>query len=84
MNAYQAAADINQYCQDKIVAHAVLNGCSLLRIYFHHAPPSSATISNPIDRSSIKLGQSPIFAQHSGLIDKLELMEDFAVRLAKR
>ena len=74
--------DIVGFCKG-LKQDDALKDCDLLRIYFYHAQPAAQKIRNPLTRVEKDLSQSPVNAQHSSLIDRLELQPDFAVRLGE-
>jgi uncharacterized LabA/DUF88 family protein len=76
---FPAAADIQAECQ-RIAARPELAGRDLLRIYFYDAEPLTDTLKNPLDGSTINLSATPVFRQHTSLLDTLELTPHFAVR----
>jgi len=80
--AYPTADDIVNECE-RIKALQYLNGMTLLRIYFYHAPPANFTVKNPIDRSTTNLAQSQKYNQAKQLLDTLELKPNFALRLGE-
>lgn len=77
--SFPSVADIVTECQ-RIKVHPALVGSELLRIYYYDAPPSTATLTNPIDGTAVDLGSSPVYARSTSLLDQLELEQDFAVR----
>lgn len=76
------AKEVVQECE-RIKAHPALVNHDLLRIYYYHAPPSTDTITNPLDRSVVDLSQSSIHQHYSSFLDQLELVPNFALRLGE-
>lgn len=79
---FPTADDVENLCQ-QIRQHKILDGMELLRVYFYHAPPATDVLTNPIDKSQLNLGATPVFAKHESLLDTLELRPDFALRLGE-
>lgn len=65
---------------NRIRAHPLLVGQSLLRVYFYDAPPASGVLTNPMDRSAVNLSTSPYYASNMALQQALEMQPDFALR----
>ena len=63
--------------------HPALKGYDLLRVYFYDAVPASKKLTNPIDKSTINLGNTQIHARNTSLQQSLELRPDFALRLGE-
>ena len=76
------ADDVEALCQ-QLQKRAELDKVDLLRIYFYHARPAKDILTNPIDKSQLNLGATPIYAKHESLLDTLELKPDFSVRLGE-
>jgi len=72
------ADDVEALCQ-QLQKRAELDKVDLLRIYFYHARPAKDILTNPIDKSQLNLGATPIYAKHESLLDTLELKPDFSV-----
>lgn len=79
---FPTANEIEQISVD-IARLQELRDYELLRNYFYHASPASDVITNPLDGAQLNLSATPIFSQHSSLIDGLELKPDFSVRLGE-
>lgn len=79
---FPTARDIERICL-RIGNAAELSGASLFRTYFYHAPPATGKLTNPLDRSELNLGISPVFKNHEKLISSLEMLPSFAVRLGE-
>jgi uncharacterized LabA/DUF88 family protein len=77
--SFPTIQDIELECQ-RITSLPILNGFDLLRIYYYDAPPSSGVITNPIDGSTIDLGNSIVHKRNAQLLDQLELLPNFALR----
>ncbi len=82
LKKFPTADDIVAECE-RIAALPVLSDHDLLRIYFYDAPPATGVLTNPIDQQILNLANTPIHAQHSSLLDKLELRSNFALRLGE-
>lgn len=82
LTRFPSAEDVVALCE-QIKAKSDLNKFELLRIYFYQAPPSDEKITNPIDGSVQKLGESQVYRKNKSLIDKLEMKPDFALRLGE-
>lgn len=76
------AEDVQRLC-DVVKGHEDLAALQLLRTYFYHAPPAKDELVNPIDRNTIDLAKTDVFKAHERLMDRLELMPDFALRLGE-
>lgn len=74
--------DIEEAC-GRLQQHPLLADESLLRIYFYHAPPAQEALINPIDQKRLQLSATPIFRQNNSLLDRLEMMPNFALRLGE-
>lgn len=79
---FPAAEDIERLC-DAIKNHPDLVQLGMLRTYFYHAPPAKDVLQNPVDRSTIDLAKTDIYRNHERLMDRLELLPDFALRLGE-
>ncbi len=79
IRAFPSASDIVNECA-RIKAHTSLSGHDLLRIYYYDAPPSTSTMTNPIDGSRVNLGATNVFTRSVALLNQLEMEQDFAVR----
>lgn len=79
---FPEAEDIQRFC-DAVKAHPDLQDLKLMRTYFYHAPPAKDRLTNPLDHSTVDLAATPIFRLHERLMDRLELMPDFALRLGE-
>lgn len=79
---FPAAEDIERLC-DAIKNHPDLVQLSMLRTYFYHAPPAKDVLQNPVDRSTTDLAKTDIYRNHERLMDRLELLPDFALRLGE-
>ncbi len=82
LGRFPEADDVCRFC-DAVRQHPDLAGHDLLRIYFYHAPPARDRLTNPLDHTPVDLAQTPIFREHERLLDRLELMPDFALRLGE-
>lgn len=82
-HGHQPTADEVVLECERIKAHPALSDCKLLRIYFYDAPPATQRLTNPIDKSVVDLGNTPIHSHQSSLLDTLELKPDFALRLGE-
>ena len=76
---FPTTVDIVQECE-RIKAHSCLAGHDLLRIYYYDAPPSTSSLTNPIDGSALDLGSTTVFRRSVSLLNQLEMEKDFAVR----
>ena len=76
------ADEVEQVCT-RLRAHPLVEGLSLLRIYFYNAPPAAGKLTNPLDRAPMDLSKSPTVARYSSLHALLELKPDFALRLGE-
>lgn len=79
---FPTADDVEEMCS-KLRAQPQMRELDLLRIYFYHAPPASDVLVNPIDKKTLNLGATGIFAENESLLDKLEMKPDFALRLGE-
>jgi uncharacterized LabA/DUF88 family protein len=79
LGRYPVVADIEAEAQ-RIVSHASLTDCTLMRYYFYDAPPLDKVIENPIDHRKINLGLSARAKEAKALQEGLELTPHFAVR----
>jgi uncharacterized LabA/DUF88 family protein len=79
---FPVASDVEQLCND-LRAHPGVKDLELLRIYFYHAQPANGVLANPIDKSTLNLATTTVFAKHESLLDTLELTTDFSVRLGE-
>ncbi len=68
---------------DRISGHEYLAGHSLMRVYFYDASPSTETLKNPIDGTTVNLGATKIHSDYTSLHQGLELMPDFALRMGE-
>lgn len=82
LKAFPSADDIVAEC-DRIKRHPDLNGLSLLRIYYYHAPPSTEVIFNPVDNAKTDLGASALANHMKSMLDTLEMKPDLALRLGE-
>lgn len=82
LKRFPSAENVQTACQ-RLQNHALLANESLLRIYFYHAPPSQDSLLNPISREKLNLGQTDVFRQHRSLLDRLEMLPNFALRLGE-
>lgn len=82
LGRFPSAADIERLCLS-FAQFQDLRHRELLRIYFYHAPPTESVLINPIDKCRINLGRSQIHAQHTSLLETLELHPNFALRLGE-
>ncbi len=82
LGRFPEAEDIRAFCE-RVRQHGDLVNHHLLRIYFYDAPPATERLTNPLDRSTLNLAQTPIHLQHARLLDRLELLPDFALRLGE-
>ncbi len=74
--------DISAICTE-VGARPEFDGYELLRNYFYHARPAKDVIHNPLDRAALDLGATPIYRQNLSLLDRLELLPYFSVRLGE-
>lgn len=65
---------------EKIMQQEPLNGTTLLRILFYHAPPFQGTLKNPIDQQKVDFSKTGIASKTLALLSSLELRPNFAVR----
>jgi hypothetical protein len=65
---------------NRIKAHSLLTGLTLLRVYFYDAPPASGVLTNPIDRATVDLSSSPHYTCNTALQQAIEMQSDFALR----
>ena len=79
---FPAVSDIDAEVK-RIKAHAALAGCELLRVYWYDAVPASGKLCNPIDATTINLGNSKIYSANVGLYQGLEVHPDFALRMGE-
>ncbi len=82
LGRFPEAEDVQRFCE-AVGRHRDLAGQDLLRIYFYDAPPATERLINPLDRSPIDLAQTPVHHDHARLLDRLELLPDFALRLGE-
>ena len=82
LKRFPNADDVEQLCSG-IMGHPHLANKELLRCYFYHAPPAEGDLINPLDKSKLQLGNSPVFRNHTSLMGKLELKPNFALRLGE-
>ncbi len=68
---------------ERIRNHDAFASSALLRIYFYHAPPAKDELTNPLDQSVTNLAATEVFRRHESLLDKLEMQENFALRLGE-
>lgn len=76
---FPSLADI-QAEVDRIKAHPLTVGMSLLRAYYYDAPPATGELTNPIDGAKLDLARHHSFSQNTSLQQKLELQQEFALR----
>jgi uncharacterized LabA/DUF88 family protein len=79
---FPEVGDLTRLCE-RIRQHSLLKDHELLRIYFYHARPAEGTLRNPMDNKPLDLATTDVHRRHSALIDKIELLPDFAVRLGE-
>ncbi len=82
LKRFPVADDVVNEC-NRIVEHPHLEKYELLRIYFYHAPPATDEVTNPIDNSLLKLGESELSRNSRQLLDTLEMKPNFALRLGE-
>jgi len=63
--------------------HAGLAVGDLLRIFFYHARPATVVLTHPLSGQRVDLAATPQFRANQELLDGLELMPDFSVRLGE-
>ncbi|TQE99058.1 MAG: NYN domain-containing protein [Spiribacter salinus] len=79
---FPTAEQIDAECE-RLRRAKELADLELLRIYFYHAPPSKDELTNPLDQTVVKLGDTNIHRQNEALLDRLELRPSFALRLGE-
>lgn len=79
LKAFPSPADIQAECQ-RIIGLPHFAAYDLIRIYFYDAPPATTNLTNPISGDVVDLGTTTVHAQHTSLLERIELMENFAVR----
>lgn len=67
----------------RIGQHETLSNLDLLRVYYYDAKPASKVLTNPIDNSTIRLGETAVYHRNVRLLQKLEMLPDFALRLGE-
>lgn len=77
LRRYATADNIEELCTRISVSFP---DYELLRIYFYDAPPAADILTNPLDRSTLDLGQTAEFRQGTSLLSKLEMKPNFALR----
>ena len=82
LKRFPTSDDIVGEC-DRVKSHPQLTKYSLLRIYFYHAPPATEEMTNPIDSSVLKLGESKLSRDTQRLLGSLEMKPNFALRLGE-
>lgn len=80
LRRFPHAGDVARLCS-AIGEFPALSGHELIRNYFYHARPAAEVLVNPLSKQRLDLSATPVFQQHTSLIDTLELEPDFAVRL---
>jgi uncharacterized LabA/DUF88 family protein len=80
--AFPAAADI-EAIGAALAATECLRELSRLRVYFYHARPAIQTLTNPISKRQVALGETRVHANHVRLLSDLEIAPDFALRLGE-
>lgn len=55
----------------------------MLRSYFYHARPYDGIVKNPINGSTTNYSDTPVFREQNSLLDSIELMPSFALRLGE-
>lgn len=79
-DAFPTAADIEAVAS-AIGADECLNGLSRLRVYFYHARPAIQILTNPLSKQAVALSETRVHADHARLLNELEIVGDFALRL---
>ena len=79
---FPTADDISEFC-DTVSAQDSLHELDLLRRYFYHATPATEIVTNPLDGSKTDLAKTPVSRAHRSLIDKVEMLPQFTVRLGE-
>lgn len=82
LRRFPQAQDIARLCC-AIGQMPALSGHELLRNYFYHARPATGELTNPLDGQRLDLAATPVYQNHTSLIDALELEPDFSVRLGE-
>ena len=82
LKQFPKSEDIVDEC-NRVMNHPELKKYDLLRIYFYHAPPAAEEMVNPIDKSVLKLGESPLSRNTRRLLASLEMEPNFALRLGE-
>jgi uncharacterized LabA/DUF88 family protein len=82
LKRFPTAQDIQSIA--KVIAESeCVSDLARLRVYFYHARPTADVLVNPISKEQITLGTTQVFAHHSQLLDELETLPDFALRLGE-
>lgn len=82
LRRFPTAQDMVELCKS-IQSHPDFAALQLLRTYFYHAPPITGKQVNPLDQKEYEFGQSAAFKDNERLLDRLELENDFALRLGQ-
>jgi uncharacterized LabA/DUF88 family protein len=82
LKAFPAAAHIDPDATD-LATHECVAGLTRLRVYFYHARPATDVLTNPVSKKSLSLAETRIYARHDALLNALEMVPDFALRLGE-
>jgi uncharacterized LabA/DUF88 family protein len=82
LGRFPTAEDI-QALAAAIHAHECVSEFSRLRIYFYHAHPAVGTLVNPVSKRRVSLESTPIHDNNKRLLEALETVPDFALRLGE-
>ena len=77
-----SAPDVVNLCE-QVTKCGDLSSLKLLRIYYYDAEPATDKLRNPIDGSLLDLSATSIYRRHRQILDKLELQDDFALRVGE-
>lgn len=82
LRRFPTSQDIVDLCES-VKGHPDFSELQLLRSYFYHAPPARGKLTNPLDRKEYELGSTSAAQQNEGLLDTLEMRDNFALRLGQ-
>lgn len=82
LRAFPSALQIESLAH-AFAVHECVAGLSLLRVYFYHAPPAVAELTNPISNEVLSLARTTFCARNRHLLDALVNRPDFALRLGE-
>lgn len=82
LGRFPTASDIQAFAA-AIHAHESVSELSRLRIYFYHAHPAAGVLVNPVNKKRVSLESTSIHDNHKRLLEALETVPDFALRLGE-